>query len=405
MINHKSNTKVSNIQIKALQNETCYKTSDLTPLNSVINTETTRIKRNTTPLSSVADTDKPLPTPLNSVKVTDKPLQKNSGPGPSHTSENSKHIVHTLAQLGTEPKKTIRTLQKRARAKFITNALILKLITLETSLKDSYWNTWHCNSVISQEGKTLTSKYCNNRWCNICNRIRTAKLLNGYYNEINTWQDKWFVTLSRRSVTRKQLKREINAVIEVFFGIKEMMKKRHQRGQVYRGQGKLIGIRKIEITYNNDVHSKWYGTYHLHFHFIIKGRFCAEMLYLEWQRRNGELVHWKGQDIRRADPGSIIELFKYITKIIGKGELSVKALDVIFRAMYGRRIFQTYGGLKRVSEDVDELDSRNYEFLTEQFVFWQWLDYDWVQYDTGELLSEYQPSGKVLELIEKIKKG
>lgn len=380
MINPKSNTKVSNIQIKTLQNETCCKT-DKTFHNS----------DKTFQLNETCNETFHLP---------NKTFQNSSNVS-SHTSENSKHIVHTLAQLLTDDRNTLQTLQKRARAKFITNALILKLITLETPLKDSYWNTWHCNSVIRQEGKTLTSEYCNNRWCNICNRIRTAKLLNGYYNEIDTWQDKWFVTLSRRNVPGPELKREINSLIEMFVGIKNMMFISH-----YRGRGdKLIGIRKIETEYNSDVYSKWYKTYHPHFHCIIKGRDCAEMLHMEWLKRNKDFSAPEGQDIKQADSGSIIELFKYITKIIGKGELNVKALDVIFRAMYGRRTFQAYGGLKKVSEDIDELDSQDYEFLTEQAAMWQWLDYDWIQYDTGEILSGYQPSGKVLKLIEKIKKG
>ena len=54
--------------------------------------------------------------------------------------------------------------QKRARAKAFTNSYLFDLIDLKSPLVKSYWNTYHCSRTILQEGKKLTSKYCNNRW-------------------------------------------------------------------------------------------------------------------------------------------------------------------------------------------------------------------------------------------------
>ena len=91
-------------------------------------------------------------------------------------------LLDTLAQLRTEtPSKPPVTLVKRAKAKFLTNGLSFPLIDLNSPLKKSYWLTWHCTSVLLQEGQKITSRYCNNRWCIVCNRIRTAKLINGYF--------------------------------------------------------------------------------------------------------------------------------------------------------------------------------------------------------------------------------
>src|ERR1035437_2148495 len=71
-------------------------------------------------------------------------------------------------------------LKKRARSKFVANALSLALVDTKSELNQSYWNTWHCNETLTQHGNKITARYCNNRWCNTCNRIRTAKLMNGY---------------------------------------------------------------------------------------------------------------------------------------------------------------------------------------------------------------------------------
>ena len=80
-------------------------------------------------------------------------------------------------------KTTLETYKRRAVAKFNTNALVFEMVKLDSPLTKSYWNSFHCSNIILQDGKTLTAKYCNNRWCTVCNRIRTGKLIKGYLPE------------------------------------------------------------------------------------------------------------------------------------------------------------------------------------------------------------------------------
>ena len=81
--------------------------------------------------------------------------------------------LDTLAQLDhfTE-NQAYKTLKKRAISKYYTNEILYPLIDLKNECEDSYWNTYHCVKTLHQdtEGK-VTSKYCKNRWCIVCNRI------------------------------------------------------------------------------------------------------------------------------------------------------------------------------------------------------------------------------------------
>ena len=106
-------------------------------------------------------------------------------------------LLDTLAQLSTkvlqrpltkgsdEQKSSAKlTLQKRAKSKAFTQSYLFDLIDLKSNLNKSYWQTYHCAKVVLQEGDKITSRYCNQRWCLTCNRIRTAKMINGYKGEL-----------------------------------------------------------------------------------------------------------------------------------------------------------------------------------------------------------------------------
>ena len=104
---------------------------------------------------------------------------------------------------------TKETYKKRSRAKYGQEKYIKALISLDSELKEGYTNTLYCSSVIQQQGKKFTSSYCGYRWCKICNRIRTGKLINGYQAEIDNMQDKQFLTLTRRNVSAEDLRATI----------------------------------------------------------------------------------------------------------------------------------------------------------------------------------------------------
>lgn len=285
--------------------------------------------------------------------------------------------------------KSRKELKGRAKSKTITNALVRKLAALESPLHKSYWNTYHCCEAMFQDGNKLTSKYCNNRWCSTCNRIRTGKLIDGYEPVLKKLKNKYFVTLTIPNCTAEELEQEIKKMTRTFTRIKDVLRK----------QGfNLKGIRKTECTYNAEKNN-----YHPHFHFIISGKLESEMLQREWLKRYPQSKKI-AQDIRPATDKAVKELFKYFTKLISKGtnnKFYIFALDQIFQAMRCKRVFQPFGIKKYVSEDIEELQYMLFKDIQEQNTTWEWHTdfYDWIDINSGDMLSGYELDLKTKRII------
>ncbi|QMU30580.1 protein rep [Adhaeribacter radiodurans] len=155
-------------------------------------------------------------------------------------------------------------LTKRARAKFFNNNIAIALANLKTSLKDKYWDTFHCSHRIIVSGTEAKSKFCKNRWCLICNRIRTAQLIQKYGLTLDSWKEKVFLTLTVKNCTAEKLKDTLDKMHKYFTEIKDSERKAGRN---------LIGIRKLEITYNRTE-----NTYHPHFHFVLESGLSAESI-------------------------------------------------------------------------------------------------------------------------------
>ena len=91
----------------------------------------------------------------------------------------------------------------------------------------------------------------------------------------------------------------------------------------------------------------------------------------------------------------------------GKRFFDVRALDNIFQAMKGRRTFQPYGGIKKISEDVDDIDRQQYDFLEDRIADWSWAEYDWLDMSgtSKKVLCDYKPSENVEKIVKAIKTG
>jgi hypothetical protein len=281
------------------------------------------------------------------------------------------------------------TLQKRARAKAITNTVIFPLISLESPMNKSYWSTFHCSKSILQEGDKLKSRYCNQRWCLVCNRIRTAKLMIGYLPSIDGMKDPQFVTLTRPNVKGSYLRSTFGSMQSTFVQCKDTLGKRGIT---------LIGIRKVETTY-----SVPRDDFHPHFHFIIDGKKESEALKTEWLKRNPKALHYLQNVKPCTDP---IELFKYFTKLLTKdGQFLAEPMDKAFRAMKGKRVFQPFGGIKKHSEDIDVNESSQCDWKDPQTEIWTFESSgkfsDWYNAN-GEALSEVELTDDTMRLIEKI---
>lgn len=318
--------------------------------------------------------------------------------GPIFQKKNSGHYLDTLAQLYESEKtesESKEKLRKRSRSKFFTSHLVLKLVEIkESSLIKSYWNSYHCASILNQENDKITGKYCNNRWCQVCNRIRTAKTIKGYLPQIKKLIDPYFVTISRPNVLADTLEFELDIIIKQF-------------RRIYRhfidSKSPIVGIRKIECTYNVKR-----DDFHPHIHLIVESEATAQKIIDLWLKYNPEASS-KAQDKRPVDnEGSALELFKYFTKLTtkqiieGKSVYSIHAesLNIIFESMRKRRVYQPMG-IKKVSEEVEPQEAfrldENSEHIIDQWIY-SLDDSDWIN-SKGKKLSGYKPTESILKIL------
>ena len=163
----------------------------------------------------------------------------------------------------------------------------------------------------------------------------------------------------------------------------------------------MRGIWKIETTYNAD------GTYHPHFHVLIEGLAPSTMLRSEWLRKTNGAIY-QAQDVQRADEGSVMELFKYMTKFTsndedGNPKFNAQRMDVIFQANKGKRTLQPFGIKKAQISPIESENERLHDYLperTETFVYDRQIK-DWTS-ASQELLSNYEPDEKANRYLHHI---
>lgn len=332
-----------------------------------------------------------------------------------------------------QPPQNIELLKKRARAKYFTHSYIFKLINLNTEMKKSYYQTVDCASIITQADDKLTARYCNQRWCTVCNRIRIAKFINSYGDQLKQFVDPYFITLTVPNSTKENLKSTLETMDKNFNKIVDRLKKQNI---------KIKAIRKTECTLNATT-----NTYHPHFHLIVENfptLFNCEndlnsLYYVKYNsviaelrknpannkqgiiflsnlaklRFNTIINLWLGynsdaniiaQDCRPCTENSEVEIFKYFTKVItkigGQFKFFPEQFDHIFTTIKGKRTFRTFGLKKQINEDIDELETVSIEDLEQKFAIYQFHSTDWYDVETGEALCNYEPS-EVLKTLTK----
>lgn len=303
--------------------------------------------------------------------------------------------------------KSREQLRQWASSKWLTNQVVGKLLYLDSKLHNRYLNTFKCGSTIQVESGTPKIYHCKNRFCVQCARNRTGTLINQYDPIIKQWQEKQFVTLTIPNVSALELEQSLKAMSKTIALIQRTHRKKYGFG--------FKAIRKLEITYNFRLKN-----YHPHFHLIVEGKSESEYIVSKW------LEHWKNatieaQDIRQATEGSEKELFKYFAKIWKYDRENKKVecypanvMDVIYRAMDGKRVIQPTGFTKKeyysdtdkLAEHLDNVSERLFEELKRVselleihenktpindglFIYNRSVG-DWVCKQTGLLLSGYQ---------------
>ena len=303
-------------------------------------------------------------------------------------------LLDTLAQLSQSA--TSKDLQaremfkKRAKAKYLTNGFLMAMIDLDSPLKKGYVNSLYCSQELKQDGDKITTKYCKNRWCMVCNRIRIAKNINGYVPQLDTLTDPQFLTLTIPNVPRGDLRPALRGMVNAWTAIYKKLHRQSQKIKI-----KLRGIRKLECTYNAEQ-----DTYHPHFHFIVEHKAVAETIMLHWLNifPNASPA---AQKISPANSNSIKELFKYFTKIVTKGSVYIPAMDQIFQAIRGFRVYQPFG-IQAVNDEPDDLEAITLEENFESLAWWHWNGRDWKNKETGELLSGYNDTTLADKLFENL---
>lgn len=287
-------------------------------------------------------------------------------------------------------------LQKRARAKHLTVPLAIQLAKLHSPLEKSYRNAFYCAGTLVQDATgALRGEYCGTRWCQVCNRIRTARAIERYEPILAGWSDAHFVTLTIPNVVADSLSNTIAIMSRDISAIARAI--RRTDSLPFRA------LRKLECTFNPDRED-----FHPHFHLIVESPEVAKRLERRWLRRY-PMATPAAQHIRPCDTGMLKELFKYFTKLTVERSAPgpqrplapARALDVIFRAMVGRRVYQPMGfkaavppGRDEDAEIGDTCSTSSPKRLGEG-VDWDWFQqaHDWIDTATGEALSGYVPLG------------
>jgi len=318
-------------------------------------------------------------------------------PGIPSTATAGGGLLDTLAQPCQKPsgrsQSSKQTFQKRARAKSISLPIAVELAKLGSPLEKSYRNTVYCAACIVQDAGELRSKYCGNRWCSVCSRIRSARAVTAYLPVMEVWSEPYMVTLTIRNCSAEELRMTIARMMKGVTSVARSIKRTEKLP--------FVAVRKLECTYNSQRKN-----YHPHLHIIVNGQVQAELMREKWLQRFPSETIESAQDVRACDTGGLAELFKYFTKLATKTDdgrrrvVPVIALDVIFCAMRGRRVWQPVGFTlpKEVEEQIegDDLDIDGSEAFKRdtELIYWQWDQdlKDWVDIETGEVLSEYAPS-------------
>ena len=300
-----------------------------------------------------------------------------------------------------------KALKGRAKRKTITQTVVLSLIKIakEKGAQDrekAYRNTYYCQSRLITSGDRIYGSYCKNRFCSICCSIRKAELINKYFPVLKEWEDAQFVTLTVRAVQEHELYEHVRTVKKKFRQIIDLLKKRHQRG---KGE-KPIGIYSLECNFNPKAKS-----YNPHFHIIVPSRERADRLFWEWRKKwaKGQTSIW-AQKIRKVKDteADLVETIKYGAKLFTSPDMKKKsslppviyaaALDNIHCAFSGLHIFGSFGLKLPQNNQFKKIQPKELKEY-EEWVFNAHV-YDWMNFETGELLTDYRIPSELKLLLE-----
>jgi len=298
-------------------------------------------------------------------------------------------------------------LAKKGRADyFSTNFKVaLSNANTESPLRDKYIYSTFCAKKLVKTADKITSLYCGQRWCVTCNRIRTAELISAYYPEISQLEDPRFITLTLKNCKGEELRDRVQWMNKTWAKIQK---------KIYRNKS-IKGYRKLEVT-----HNLRFNDFHPHFHAIVNKQENSQYIIGEWMklvREAGIEVDEQFQNDKPADTGSMLELFKYTTKILpkkpkgktykemfaaaGANKKFLQGQDLIYQALFRVRTFQPFGfkPIKDVQEDKVSVQSQEIDINAPDGQYLRTGRGNWnhILYDTA--IHTKQLHNNIIELV------
>ena len=258
-------------------------------------------------------------------------------------------------------------------------------------------------SDFEMENKKLhKGSFCKNRFCPMCSwrmackdSLKISILMEHLKKEGN--KEFIFLTLTAPNVKGDKLEEEIRKYNKSF----DKLMKRNEVKNIVKGY-----IRKLEVTYNSDMSSKSYDTYHPHFHVVIavnKTYFKKSDLYINrdrwlelWQEATGDSSITQ-VDVRKSKANNLKEVYE-LAKYSAKDSdylISRPVFETFYKALKGKR-FIVYGGLFSEANIMYENGELDCYKVRDEIEYVYMMCYQWKQ-------REYENT-KIRELTPEEKK-
>ena len=258
-------------------------------------------------------------------------------------------------------------------------------------------------SDFEMENKKLhKGSFCKNRFCPMCSwrmackdSLKISILMEHLKKEGN--KEFIFLTLTAPNVKGDKLEEEIRKYNKSF----DKLMKRNEVKNIVKGY-----IRKLEVTYNSDMSSKSYDTYHPHFHVVIavnKTYFKKSDLYINqqrwlelWQEATGDSSITQ-VDVRKSRANNLKEVYE-LAKYSAKDSdylISRPVFETFYKALKGKR-FIVYGGLFSEANIMYENGELDCYKVRDEIEYVYMMCYQWKQ-------QEYENT-KIKELTPEEKK-
>lgn len=244
------------------------------------------------------------------------------------------------------------------------------------------------------ENKKLhKASFCGNRFCPMCSwrmsckdSLKISILMEHLRKEEN--KEFIFLTLTAPNVKEDKLEEEIKHYNKSF---KKLMERKEVKN-IVKGY-----IRKLEVTYNSDVSSKSYDTYHPHFHVVIavnKTYFKKSDLYINqqrwlelWQEATGNSSITQ-VDVRKSKSNNLKEVYE-LAKYSAKDTdylVSRPVFNVFYRALKGKQ-FIVFSGLFKDANTMYENGELDCYKVRDEIEYVYMMCYQWkkIEYENTSI--------------------